>query len=168
VLILLGTAECLAHNIDDAAVHVSQGLALDPNSAWGWNRNGYIHTYRGQPERAIEYFNRSQRLSPFDPMSHSTYFGIAGANFVAEKYDEALSWIDKAIACRPEMTWVHRLSAACAAMTGDRVRAVRAVKQIRSFAPGIGATQLTDAVPWQVPKIRERYRIALIEAGFPA
>jgi adenylate cyclase len=168
VLILLGTAECLAHNIDAASLHVSQGLALDPNSAWGWNRNGYIHTYRGQAERAIEHFNRSLRLSPFDPMTHSTYFGIAGANFVAEQYDEALSWIDKAIAYGPEMTWVHRLAAACAALTGDRVRSAQAVEQIRSFAPSIGATQLTDAVPWQVPGVRERYRIALIEAGFPA
>lgn len=168
VLILLGTAECLAQNIDSAALHVSQGLALDPNSAWGWNRSGYIHTYRGQADTAVEHFNRSRRLSPFDPMRHSTYFGLAGANFVAEKYEEALAWIDQAVLCGPEMTWAHRLGAACAAMIGDRVRAARAVEQVRSFAPGIGATQLTAAVPWQVPEIRERYRLALLEAGFPA
>lgn len=168
VLILLGTAESLVHNIDAAALHVSQGLTLDPNSAWGWNRSGYIYTYRGQAETAIEHFNRSRRLSPFDPMSHSTFFGMAGASFVAEKYDEALAWIDQAIVRGPEMTWMHRLGAACAAMAGDRARAARAVEHIRSFAPGINAEQLTNAVPWQVSEIRERYRTALIDAGVPA
>ncbi|MBX9910348.1 MAG: hypothetical protein K2Z25_16725 [Beijerinckiaceae bacterium] len=101
-------------------------------------------------------------------MSHSTYFGIAGANFVAGRYDEALTWIDQAILCGPEMTWMHRLGAACAAMAGDRVRAARSVENVQSFAPGIDAAQLTDAVPWQVPDIRERYRIALVRAGFTA
>ncbi len=168
VLILLGTAECLVHDIDAAALHVSQGLVLDPNSAWGWNRSGFIHTYRGQADAAIEHFNRSLRLSPFDPMSHSTYFGMAGANFVAGRYDEALGWIDRAVLCGPELTWVHRLGAACAAMTGDRVRAARSVERIRSYAPAINADQLTAVVPWQVPEIRERYRAALLQAGFPA
>lgn len=166
VLILLGTAECLAHNINAAALHVSQGLALDPNSAWGWNRSGYIHTYRGQSETAIEHFNRSRRLSPLDPISHSTFFGMAGAHFVAGRYGEALTWIDQAILCGPEMIWMHRLGAACAAMAGNRVRAARSVEHVQSFAPGIDATQLTDAVPWQVPEIRERYRAALLQAGF--
>ncbi len=167
VLVLLGTAECLAHNIDAAAVHVSQGLALDPNSAWGWNRSGYIHNYRGRAEIAIEHFDRSRQLSPLDPMSHSTDFGMAGACFVARRYDEALAWIDKALMHSPDMIWMHRLSAACAAMASDRDKAARSVRLVQSFAPGITSAQLADAVPWQVPEIRERYRSALTEAGFP-
>ena len=39
-----------------------------PNSAWAWNRNGWLGVYLGQPELAMESFNRALRLSPFDPM----------------------------------------------------------------------------------------------------
>lgn len=167
VLILLGTAECVAKDVAAADVHVKKGLELDPNSAWGWNRSGYIHAYLGQPQIAVEHFQRSFRLSPFDPMRHNSYFGMASASFVAEKYDEALIWIDKALLDNPEMTWVNRLAAACAAMAGDSDRAARSVAAVQGYAPRIRAEQLADAVPWQPLTIRERYRRALVLAGFP-
>jgi adenylate cyclase len=167
VLILLGTAECVAKDVAAAAVHVKKGLELDPNSAWGWNRSGYIHTYLGEPQIAVEHFQRSLRLSPFDPMRHTTYFGMAGASFVAEDYDQALAWIDKALLENPEMIWVNRMAAACAAMTGDLNRASRSVAVVQSYAPHIRAEQLADAVPWQSATNRDRYRRALVAAGFP-
>jgi adenylate cyclase len=167
VLVLLGTAECVAKDVAAAAVHVRKGLELDPNSAWGWNRSGYIHTYLGEPQIAVEHFQRSLRLSPFDPVRHNTYFGMAGASFVAEDYDQALAWIDKALLDNPEMIWANRMAAACAAMAGDRDRASQSVAVVQSYASRIRAEQLADAVPFQVGAIRDRYRRALVAAGFP-
>ncbi len=166
VLILLGTAECVAADVTSAAAHVAMGLELDPNSAWGWNRSGYIHCYQAKPEIAKEHFQRSLRLSPFDPMRHNLYVGMGLANFVGERYAEALDWIDKALIDNPDIIWVHRLIAACAAMAGDTERAGRSVRIVEGYAPGISVEDIVRAIPHQDREVRERYRHALTLAGF--
>ncbi|MFN4089435.1 MAG: winged helix-turn-helix domain-containing tetratricopeptide repeat protein [Alphaproteobacteria bacterium] len=166
VLILLGTAECLAADVTAAAAHIAMGLDLDPNSAWGWNRSGYIHCYLGQPGTASAHFERALRLSPFDPMRHNVYVGMGLAAFVGERYDDALQWIDKALLENPRILWVHRLLAACAAMAGDGPRARRSVAFVEGYAPGITVEDIVRAIPHQDPRVRERYREALASAGF--
>lgn len=166
VLILLGTAECVAAEVDAAAAHIAMGLELDPNSAWGWNRSGYIHCYRAEPDRAEADFERAMRLSPFDPMRHNSYVGMGLASFVGEAYGDALTWIDRALVDNPEIIWVHRLLAASAALAGDADRARRSVRIVEGYAPGITVEDIVRAIPHQDPGVRERYRRALGLAGF--
>ncbi len=166
VLIMLGTAECVAADVVAAAVHVGKGLELDPNSAWGWNRSGYVQCYLGNPEVAVEHFRRSLRLSPFDPMRHNVYVGLGLACFVAGNYDDALAWIDRALLEAPEILWVHRLVAACAAMAGDLERARGSVRVIEGYSPGLRVDDIVAAIPHQKADVRERYREALTRAGF--
>ena len=166
VLIMLGTAECVAGDVRAAAVHVAKGLELDPNSSWGWNRSGYIQCYLGQAPTAIAHFERSLRLSPYDPMRHNVYVGMGLANFVGEDYTAALRWADKGLMENPKIVWVHRLVAACAAMAGDQDRAVQSVRIIEAYAPDITVESIVNAIPHQDTAVRERYRAALMQAGF--
>lgn len=166
VLILLATAECVAGEVGAAALHVARGLALDPNSAWGWNRSGFVHCYLGEPDTAVAHFERSLRLSPLDPLRYLAYVGLGLAAFVAERYDDATGWIEKALLENPEIVWVHRLLAACAAMAGERERARRSVAIVESYAPDIDAEQIVGAIPHQSEAVRARYREALLRAGF--
>jgi len=166
VLILLATAECVAGEVGAAALHVARGLALDPNSAWGWNRSGFVHCYLGEPDTAVAHFERALRLSPLDPLRYLVYVGLGLAAFVAERYDDAIGWIEKALLENPEIVWVHRLLAACAAMAGEREQARRSVAIVESYAPDIDADQIVRAIPHQSEAVRERYREALLRAGF--
>ncbi len=56
--------------------------------------------------------------------------------------------------------------AACAALAGDMERAARAVTIVQGYAPSISAADIVQAIPHQVEATRERYRRALILAGF--
>jgi adenylate cyclase len=69
---------------------------LDPSSAWAWNRSGWLQSYLEHPEIAVEHFERSIRLSPFDPMNFNACIGIGFAHFVAERYADAAFWYERA------------------------------------------------------------------------
>jgi tetratricopeptide (TPR) repeat protein len=45
---------------------IERALTLDPNSAWAWNRRGWLNVYIREPDRAIQHFQRAMRLSPID------------------------------------------------------------------------------------------------------
>lgn len=166
VLIMLGTAECVAGDMPAAELHVGKGLELDPNSSWGWNRSGYVQCYLGRAEPAKTHFLRSLRLSPYDPMRHNLYVGMGLANFISEDYTASLQWVDKALLENPKIVWVHRLVAASAALAGARERARQSVGLVEAYAPGITVEDIVRAIPHQDAAVKERYREALIEAGF--
>jgi hypothetical protein len=46
---------------------IASWVTLDPNSAWAWNRSGWLESYLDRADTAIEHFERALRLSPFDP-----------------------------------------------------------------------------------------------------
>lgn len=166
VLTLLATAESAAGEVAAARRHLDRGLEIDPNCCWAWNRSGYLHCYTGDPEAGIADLERSLRLSPLDPLRHLGFVGMGLAHFVAADYPSALQWIDRALDDRPGILWVNRLVAACAALAGDKERAGRAVAIVEGYAPGIRADDIVRAIPHQVAATRERYRAALIQAGF--
>src|SRR5262249_40172899 len=86
VLTVLGAAHSIVRNYEIAARMLEKALTLDPNSAWAWNRSGWLESYLSRPEVAIEHFERALRLSPFDPMNFNAFIGIGGAHFVAGRY----------------------------------------------------------------------------------
>ena len=52
-------------------------LTLNPNAAFAWLTRGWIHVFRNQPEAAIDAFDRTLRLSPFDPVGYYVAGGLA-------------------------------------------------------------------------------------------
>jgi adenylate cyclase len=82
VLTLAGAAYTLVREYRTAGLLLQKALTLDPNSAWGWARSGWLHVYLQQPDVAIQHFNRAMRLSPLDPMNFNVLFGIGGAHNV--------------------------------------------------------------------------------------
>src|SRR5262249_19596636 len=67
-----------------------RALVLDPNSAWAWNRSGWLQSYLDKPDVAIEHFERSLRLSPLDPMNFNAFIGIGSAHFAAGRYFDSI------------------------------------------------------------------------------
>src|ERR1700729_1114879 len=89
----------LAHLTDDVAGGIAlldRALMLNPNLASAWFLAGFLRTWNGEPDAAIEHFARAMRLSPLDPELYRMQAGMAVAHLFAERFDAASSWAEKA------------------------------------------------------------------------
>jgi len=83
-------------------------LTLDPNAAWAWSRLGWLENYSDHPEPAMDAFQHAMRLSPLDPMNFNNYVGMGSARQIAERYDEAIAYYQRALQERPHALWILR------------------------------------------------------------
>ncbi|MDO9711917.1 tetratricopeptide repeat protein [Paracraurococcus lichenis] len=98
-------AHALAHfpgDLDGAIAWVDRALVLDPNHAPAWFIGGFLRLWRGEPDAAIERFDRAMRLSPLDSEMHRKQAGTAMAHLLAERFDEASSWAERAVREHPD------------------------------------------------------------------
>jgi tetratricopeptide (TPR) repeat protein len=79
----------------------------------------------GDPDEAILDFERALRLSPRDVEMVSWQAGIARAHFNAARYDEAMTWSERAISNRSDTTVARRIKAAAHAQAGRMEEARR-------------------------------------------
>jgi adenylate cyclase len=108
ILAVLGAVHTVLRNYGTARVMLERAVALDPNLAWAWSRLGWLENYSDQPERAVGHFERALRLSPLDPMNFNNYVGLASANHIAGRYNEAVTLYRRALQERPHADWILR------------------------------------------------------------
>src|SRR5262245_11618767 len=87
----------VVRDLDAGAAYIDRALLLNANLAFAWFWGGYVKLWLGEPDAAIERFERAMRLSPLDPRMPSVQAAIADAQFHAGRYDEASSWATIAI-----------------------------------------------------------------------
>lgn len=168
VLTMAGAAEILlAGDLNAAAVHIGKALALDPNSAWAWIRSGYIQVYRGNPEIALEHFERASRLSPFDPLNFNRHVGVALAHFVAERYQDAIAWAERSLVERPGLPWAYRVLAAAHTQLAQHVQASDAARALLLQSPDLSLPEIMATMPFQSSDAPRRFADGLREAGIP-
>jgi TolB-like protein/Tfp pilus assembly protein PilF len=168
VLTMVGAAETLlASDLAAAATHIETALALDPNSAWAWIRSGHLHVYRGEPETALEHFERAASLSPFDPLNFNRFVGIAFAHFTAGRYQEAIAWAEKACVERPGLPWGCRVLAAAHAQLGQDNQAEAAARTMLSQSPQLSLAGIMATMPFRQDDVRARLAEGLRKAGVP-
>jgi len=148
VLAILGAACTLARDLDGAATHLERAVALDPNSAWAWQRSGWVNVHRECPELAIEQFERSIRLSPVDPIGFVCLHGIGDAHFVACRYDDAVAWKQKALSQKPDADWGYFVLIAALVHAGRVEEARRALGILMQHRPGLTIAKLQDSLPF--------------------
>jgi adenylate cyclase len=165
-LAVLGAALTITRNFQRAASLLDRALALDPNSAWAWNRRGWLHNYQDEPEAAIPRFERSLRLSPFDPMAFNCDMGIGCAHFIAERYDQSIFWQEKALMAHPSSSWIHRNLAPAYALSGQTAKAQESVRELLKGYPDITITDITRALVFS-PGVLARIAEGLRMAGLP-
>jgi TolB-like protein/Flp pilus assembly protein TadD len=163
----LGFTEFIAKNPDAAIAHYRRAIELNPNFALA---HGYLSCqlgYAGEPEAAIEIGHNAIRLSPRDPELFHFHVGIGTGHFIAERYEEAVTWANKVIAERPETPAGHRLLAASLAQLGRIEEARRVLEDVLSMTPGLTATLLRNITHFKNPADFDRYIDALRKAGLP-
>jgi adenylate cyclase len=166
VLTVLGAALTITRQYRAGLLAVEKALALDPNSAWAWNRSGYLQIQFDRPDEAIDHFEKAIRLSPFDPLIFNSYFGIGMAHFVAGRYGDCVDWCEKALLANPKAIWINRTLAAAYAFTGRRKEAELSVRRLLDGYPGLTIPAVRSAQAWR-PRVLDRISEGLKQAGLP-
>jgi adenylate cyclase len=167
---LVVTARCAVHtmlnDLESGAVLLERALALDPMSAWAWERSGWLNTYLGQSGVAIRHFKRAISLALARSQNAYRFIGIGSAYFDAGHYEEAACWKRRAVLEQPGVAWVNRTLAVSYARLGDRLAAIDALNALRRYNPDVTISQVLGAVPF-TRDFLDRVAEGLSDLGLP-
>ena len=149
---LVLTARCAVHTMarefDAADVLLARAVALDPTSGWAWERSGWLNTYVGKPQTAIEHFGRAIQCDPSSASNANRFIGIGSAHFDAGDYDAAALRMRKALLEQPGTGWVNRTLAVSYSRLGERWSAFDALEAFRRYCPDITVSRVVGALPF--------------------
>jgi adenylate cyclase len=166
VLTVLSAAYAIVGKFDLGLAVIEKALAMDPNSAWSWLHSGWANHYVGNPDRAIEHFRRSMRLSPLDPMHFNALTGTGGAYFAKGEYDEAVRWLEQALREKSDATWTYRILTATYANAGRLEEARQSLARFLEAFPGMTVSKAIEATPGN-QQFLSCYAQGLRAAGLP-
>ena len=159
----------LAHLTKDVAGGVAvldRALVLNPNLASAWFLAGFLRTWNGEPDAAIEHFAHAMRLRPLDPELYRMQAGLAAAHLFAGRFDAASSWAEKAFRELPSFLVVVSVIASHA-LTGRPDEAQRAMKHLRELDPTLRVSNLADWLPIRRLEDLATFADGLRKAGLP-
>ena len=142
----------LVGDLDGGIALLDRALMLNPNLAAAWFLGGFLRVWRGEPDGAIEHFERAMRLSPLDPEMYRMQAGMAAAHLFAGRFDAASSWAEKALRDLPSFLMVVGIIAASHALAGRMDEAHRAMRRLRQLDPALRISNLKEWLPIQRPK----------------
>jgi tetratricopeptide (TPR) repeat protein len=86
----------LAGENETALTAIDRAIELNPNYALAYGQRGQVLTWLNRPDEAIAAAERAIRLSLNDPIVFEPYQALCLAHLAAGRYEEALSWADRA------------------------------------------------------------------------
>jgi adenylate cyclase len=156
----------VAGDVDAGCAFVDKALTLNPNLAAAWNFSGWIRTFLGEHQSAIDRFERALRLSPRDPTAFHMRIGVGYAQFLAGDYERASSAARDALR---DQAWLGglRVLAASQALAGQLEEARQVVGRLLNLDPALRVSNLKDRISPLQPEDFAKYADALRKAGLP-
>ncbi|MFI4948157.1 MAG: adenylate/guanylate cyclase domain-containing protein [Alphaproteobacteria bacterium] len=114
---------------------VDRALALNPNALTAWVVKGWIYANCDQPEPAVEAFERSLRLSPFDPIRYYATAGLSYAHLAAHRFEQAIEWADRSLHDNPRFTMSIQAKVIAYAHLGRLDEARAELRQLLEITP---------------------------------
>jgi AraC-like DNA-binding protein len=163
-------ARCAVHTMakefETAEALVARALARDPFSGWAWGRSGWLQSYQGNAEAAIEHFGRALSLDPDVASRANSFIGIGSAHFSAGRYEAAASWLRSALLEQPGTSWANRSLSVSYARLGHRLKALESLDALRRFCPDLTVGGVVTALPFR-PDFLNRLGDGLSGLGLP-
>ena len=150
VLTLVGIGAAISmcsEDIKRASDVIERALEIDPNSAWGWMRKGYIHVYSDEAAEARTAFDRAIELSPLDPYLHNMVVGQGMAEFRRKNYEEAARLIEQSLRMGPGAQWAYRPLISIYTVLGRDEDVRRVSEAFFEAHPGITLKHILDSLP---------------------
>ena len=154
-------------DLERGAALIDSALALNSNLALAWTCGGWAKLWLGEPDAAIERFERAMRLNPMGPTrAGGIRTGSAHAHFFLGRYAEAASWA--AIQDMPDAQPGLRISAASNAMAGQAEQAQKSVARLLQLYPALRVSNLRSVLgPYRRAEDVLLYQEGLRRAGVP-
>ena len=153
---------------DDAIAALETSVELNPSFAQAHHGLGMALCLAGRLEEAHAACSMCERLSPRDPILWASLAVQALTSILAEDYETALIWAQKAKR-HPKATgyWPHAMMAAPLAHLGRIEEAKSAVQEMLVVVPTMTISQLGETYPTSQPGGLEPYLHGLRLAGLP-
>ncbi|MGZ5871356.1 MAG: tetratricopeptide repeat protein [Bradyrhizobium sp.] len=148
--------------LEEGAAMIDRTLTLNPNMTSAWLLSGWTKLYLGEPDQAIDRFDRAIRLNPLDPLMARMQTGAAAAQFLAGRYEQALERADTALQ-QPLL----RVAAASHALAGRITEAQEVTRRVRRIDPESRLIKVTAQAPCRRPEDISKYIDGLRKAGLP-
>jgi len=152
-----------------AAGVIQRALMLNPNSAYAWSAKGWVLSFGGQSDPAVEAFQRAMRLSPLDPMAYTFAGGLALAHLVAGRYEEAADWAGRSLREQPRYAIAIRMKVVSFTHLDQLDAAQHWLKQLLEIQPRltIAGWKTTYGATFFAPELLDIYAEGLRKAGLP-
>jgi TolB-like protein len=155
----------LAGDLDRGIALLDRAVFLNPNLASAWFLGGFLRTWHGECEDAIEHFERAMRLSPVDPELYRMQAGIAMAHLFAGRVEKASVWAERSYSNLPSFLMVVALIAVTRTLGGRHEDAGRAIDELRRLDPALRVSNVTDWLPIRRPEHLSIFADGLRQAG---
>ena len=133
-------------DVADGDAFIDRALLLNPNLPAALYLSGWVKTYLGEPQVAIERLTRAVRLSPLDILMFRMQTALGMAYFIAGRYDEAASWSEKALQDQPNHNPAIRQAAASHALAGRHAEAQKHMAHARELYPTLHLSNIKDVM----------------------
>jgi tetratricopeptide (TPR) repeat protein len=159
----------------DDAIAVAEAVIMEnPGEPWAYKEIGLSTMYLGDPERALQWFAKAERIGPRDPGRWTWLDGRGHALILLGRDEEAIRALNSALDANPRNVAPHAFLAAAYALLGRSDEARAALAAYEQMRPGtrISTFRTRSPVPLALtsPKHqrqRERLNEGLRKAGMP-
>lgn len=165
---LTRAGHALAHfagDLDGGIALLDRAVFLNPNLASAWFLGGFLRTWHGECEDAIEHFERAIRLSPVDPELYRMQAGIAMAHLFAGRIEAASLWAERSYSNLPSFLMVAALIAATRALGDRQEDARRVMEEVQKLDPRLRISNVPDWLPIRRPEHLAIFADGLRKAG---
>ncbi|MCH9752822.1 MAG: tetratricopeptide repeat protein [Alphaproteobacteria bacterium] len=161
---LIGAAEILQGNPQQALGHFQQSLALNPSHAHAHSQVGSCHMLMGQPDRAIASLDAAIRLNPHDYYLFVTVGELACSHCMSGDYERAISLARQSLDLR-QSYWHARMTEITALVqSGKEKRAAQALDALLIRRPDFFEMPYIEWLPFQDKKWNRFFEDSLAKA----
>ena len=123
-------------DIDRTAFFAEQIVAIDPSYAPAYGALNRARVLQGRATEAIALEEKAIRLSPRDPFVDLWYQNLGETYLYLGRDEEAVPWLEKAVAMNDKVWFYHSSLASAYALTGRLDAAHRELEAATRLAPG--------------------------------
>jgi adenylate cyclase len=159
----LGYALLCSRQHDAAMAEFERTAALNPNFID--YRYALALIFVGEPARALEVLGAVIRLDPFPPSP--TFNHVAVANYLLNRYGDAVHWCRECISRLPTLQWPHVMLACAYAQSGQLEDARGEAAEALRIDPGFTIEGNKRLLVFKDPKDAEHLIDGMRKAGLP-
>ena len=157
------TEGCFEASAVDA---LDRAIALSPSLALAFGFSSIVRAWRGDTATAIAHAKIGIRLSPYDPLIHLPYVGLAHAHFLAREWAYAADAARKASQANPRFSVPVYLLAAALTRLGRLEEAKSTAARLLELQPGFTVSGMVAGHPVRI-EVMASLGDALRELGLP-